>query len=412
MRKQLILPVSILLFLVLGTLAVVAYGRGYRFGMEDGKIALSGTGLLVASSTPDGAQVFINDKLSTATDDTINLFPGEYTVKIVKEGYFSWEKKIKVQKEIVAKAEATLFPSAPKLESITSSGVQAPIADPSMTRLAYTVASQSARKNGIYVIDMSSRPILTLQSASNQVINDISDFFSTASLSWSPDGQELIATLSASQKTYLLSANDFNDNPQDVTNTLSSVEELWQKEQAETDKARTANLKPALRTLIQENFKILSWSLDETKILYQASKSATLSYVIKPRLIGIDATPEQRTVEKDKLYVYDIKEDKNYALNNVTLSETKDLGAKNRESSPAVQNDTTLRWMPDSRHLLYVHDKKIDILEFDGTNQTTIFAGPFIGNYVFPWPNGSKMVILTNLGNENILPNLYTIDLE
>ncbi|MBI3093109.1 MAG: hypothetical protein HYZ02_02635, partial [Candidatus Levybacteria bacterium] len=67
---------------------------------------------------------------------------------------------------------------------------------------------------------------------------------------------------------------------------------------------------------------------------------------------------------------------------------------------------------PDSKHLIYVEEKKINILEYDGANKTTIYAGPFVDNYVFPWPNGSKLVVLTNLGNENIPPNLYTIGLK
>jgi hypothetical protein len=52
------------------------------------------------------------------------------------------------------------------------------------------------------------------------------------------------------------------------------------------------------------------------------------------------------------------------------------------------------------------------MLEMDGTNDTTIYAGPFIGSSVFPWPNGEKLVILTDLNNPTILPNLYTISLK
>lgn len=396
MRKQVFISASILLFLALGTVAVVAYGRGYRFGLDQGKIQLSGTGMLVATSLPDGAQVFINDHLTTATDDTLNLFPGDYIIKIVKDGYFPWEKKIKLQKEVVAKAEARLFPTAPKLSNITTSGVGDPVIDPSMTKLAYTVASQSARKNGIYVLDMTSRPILTLQSASTQIVDETADAFSNAQLSWSPDGTELIATLSATTTptTYLLSANGYNSTPQDVTATLASVQSSWDKEEQIKDQARLATFKPLLQQIITNHFKVLAWSLDDTRILYQASDSAKVDVVIKPRLVGIDATPEQRDIQKDKVYVYDIKEDKNYEL---PVNDVK---------------TATLSWLPDSKHILHVHDKKIDIMEYDGSNATTIFAGPFTDNYVFPWPNGSKVLILTNLGNTSILPNLYTIDLE
>ena len=159
-------------FIVLATIVFILYGKGYRFGFDKGKIELSGTGLLVAKSIPDGAQVFLNDNLTTATNNTINLSPKEYRVRIFKEGYFAWEKTIKIQKEVVSKAEALLFPTAPKLESITDIGVKDMVIDPSHTKIAFTVASESARRNGVYVLDMSSRPILTLQSAYSQIADD------------------------------------------------------------------------------------------------------------------------------------------------------------------------------------------------------------------------------------------------
>lgn len=398
MRKQFIIPLLIFIFLIAGTLLVVTYGRGYRLDFGQGKPEISGTGLLVATSSPNGASVFINGHLTTATDSTLNLSPGEYTVRITKEGYFPWEKKLKIQKEVVSKAEALLFPINPKLEGITASGVKNPTLDPSASRIAYTVASESARKNGVYILDMTARPILTLQSAATQIADDTLDLLSEAMLLWSPDGQELIATISAqvgSATTYLLKTNSFNQNPQDISATLSVVQATWEKDKLEKEKARTSTLKPALQKLIFENFNILAWSPDETKILYEASQSAELELIIKPPLIGADSTPQDRSLNKGSVYVYDMKEDKNFKILN---------------SKP--ESKLSLQWFPDSKHLIYVESKKIDILEYDGANRTTLYAGPFADNYVFPWPNGSKLVILTNLGNENIPPNLYTIGLK
>lgn len=400
MKKQLIISLSIILFLIAGTAAVIMYGMGYRFDFQKGRPDIAGTGMLVATSLPNGAQVFVNDHLTTATDNTINLTPGEYKVKIYKEGYFPWEKKITIQKEVVSKAEALLLPKAPALESITAIGVENPVIDPSFTKIAYTVNSQPVRKNGVFILDMSSRPILTLQSASVQIADDTIDKFSTANLVWSPDGKELLASISGTLgvTTYLLNASGLNESPRDVTATLDTVKATWQTDQIERDQSRTQALKLALRRVLTSNFKVISWSPDETKILYQATNSAEIPIIITPRLIGTNSTPEERSIKKDNVYVYDIKEDKNYKIDNLKLS----------EDIPKLP----IAWMPDSRHLLFVHDKKIDIMDYDGLNSTTIYAGPFIDNYVFPWPNGSKVVILTDLNNPNITPNLYTIGLK
>ncbi len=401
MKKQLTISLLIVGFLVLATALVILFGSGYRLNFNRSGAIVSGTGLLVTTSSPNGAQVLINGHLTTATDNTINLAPGTYDVKIFKEGYFAWEKKIIIKNEVVSKADALLLPSAPKLESITNIGISNPVLDPGKTKIAYSVASQSAVKNGIYVLDMSSMPILTLQSSSTQITNDTINVFSKATLMWSPDSKEMLATIKLDllSTTYLLNSKSANDTPSDVTETIASVNTSWLKLQSEKDKALMDSLSKKLKKQVTENYNILEWTADETKILYQASQSATLDRIIMPPLIGADSTPEVREIKKGGIYVYDIKEDRNYKI--------LDSLPRKADNSPL-----DLKWYPDSKHLIYVHDQKIDIMEYDAGNQTTVYAGPFVDGYVFPWPDATKLVILTNLGNPNIAPNLYTIGLK
>ncbi len=400
MRKQLAISLVLVGLMVLATAAVILYGMGYRFSLNKGNPAVSGTGLLVATSVPDGAQVFINDHLTTATDNTINLEPGEYNIRIFKDGYFPWQKKITIKKEVVTKADALLLPAAPKLESITNTGVLNAVIDPTKTKLAYTVASQSALKNGIYVLDMTLRPILTLQSASTQIATDTVTSFSKSTLKWSPDSKQLLASFgNPSLADYLLSASVLNSNPQDVTETLLTVNSAWQRLRDEKKVALNNSLPRKLRPIVSQYFNVIDWSDDETKVLYSASISGTLPIVINPPLIGVDSTPEQRNIEEDAIYVYDAKEDRNYKI---------------LDNMPLVEEGSSLplMWFPDSKHLVFVHNGKIDIMEHNALNQTTIYAGPFVDNFVFPWPDASKIVILTNLGNPAINPNLYTISLK
>lgn len=386
------------------TAFVVFYGRGYRFDFGRGVPSLLGTGLLVATSSPDGAQVFVNDHLTTATANTINLAPGTYEVKIVKEGYLPWQKTLIIKNEVVTKADALLFPTAPKLESITNIGVQSPVLDPSRTKIAYTVASQSAAKNGIYILDTTVRPILTLQSSSSQIINDTINTFSKAKLQWSPDGSQLLASITGtlSTTTYLLKTNEFNQNPQDVTETMESVNAAWNKQKTDKEKSLTDGLPKRLKTIVLSGFRVIEWSPDETKILYVASVSAELPLIITPRLIGTDSTPEVRNIRKGSLYAYDIKEDRNYKIAD-SLPNSDNLN---------LYSPSPIMWFPDSKHLIYNRNNKIDIMEYDAGNQTTIYAGPFVDSYVFPWSDGSRVVILTDLGNLNTAPNLYTIGLK
>lgn len=393
--KRIAIPLLIFTFLVIATIFVILYAKGYRFGFDNGVPALSGTGLLVATSVPNGASVYINDHLTTATDNTINLGPGTYQVKISKEGYFPWQKTLVVKKEVVTKADALLFPTAPELGSLTNTGVSTPVLDPTLTKIAYTVASQSALRNGVYVLDMSSRPILTLQSQSSQIIDDTIYPFSTSSLAWSPDGTQLIATV-GNNGSFLLSEGGGNSSPQDITETITTTNATWSKQLADKAKAQDDALPTALQNIVKQDFDVLQWSNDGTKILYEASNSATIPQIIKPALVGTNSTPEERTITKGAIYVYDLKEDKNFKI---------------LDSLPPIK-PLPLFWYPDSKHLVDVHDGRIDMMEYDAQNQTTVYAGPFVNNFVFPWPDATSLVILTNLGNPNITPNLYTLSLK
>lgn len=407
MKKTLLIPILILLFLIVATTFFILYGKGYRINFKKEMPKISKTGLLVANSDPKGAQVFIDDHLTTATDNTLNLTPGTYDVKLKKEGYFSWEKKLKIEDEVVTTVDAKLFPVAPILESIATTPVKNPILDPSRTKIAYQIASESSvRKNGIFILNMNSNPIpvpvLTLQSSSTQIADDTIDLFSEAKLTWSPDGTEILAQISTDPEkitTYRLQTNRFNETPQDVTAILESIHNTWNQQKQQKEKNLFSGIKTNMRQLINNNFSIISWSPDGKKILYTASTSAELPLMIKPRRLSIDTLVEERKITQDKVYVYDTKEDTNIPLPVKLPKQCTDCFMP-------------LSWLPDSGHLLYINDKKIIIMDNDGSNNITVYAGPFVENFAVPWTDNSKIVILTNLSNPNTLPTLYTIGLK
>lgn len=432
--KRILVPLIILIFLIAATILVVLYGKGYRLTFNENEPLLAQKGILVVSSTPNGAEVLINGHLTTATDNTINLSPGTYDIKIQKDGYFPWKKSLKIQEEIVTKAEARLFPVAPKLESIASTPVQNPINDVSGTKIVFQISSESAsRKNGIYILNMANNiipvSIFNLQSSSIQIADDTSNLFSQARLTWSPDSTEILAEipLNKEQSTYyLLTGNRFNDSPQDVTPILQSVYDSWNKQKLASLRRLNANIPSNLKGLISKNFNVISWSPDETKILYQASISARLPIMIKPRRPGNNTLIEERTLAKNQLYIYDTKEDINIhlpiklpdpCLPSVALAKEglpPQLPAPNEAAGEVGSFPCTppLSWLPDSRHLIYINDKKIIIMDDDGSNNITLFAGPFFDTFAVPWPDSSRIVILTNLNNPDTSPTLYTIGLK
>jgi CDP-glycerol glycerophosphotransferase (TagB/SpsB family) len=414
-KKQVLISLSILILLITATILLILYGKGYRLFVQHGEPTISKTGILNISSDPNGAQVFIDGHLTTATNNSLNLTPGTYSITIVKDGYLDWKKDFQIQKEVVSNAFATLYPKAPSLQSISTFGIKSAILDPTGTKLAFNIASRSALQNGIYVYDMTSHsfPILAGQSSTTQIVNDTTDKFSEAKIAWSPDGTQVIAN-SATQTSptyYLLSATSMNQTPQDITAIYQNILDQWQQQRKDKATAQLKSLKPAIQKFAKQNFNILSWSPDGNKILYQASQSATIPIVIKPRLIGDNNLYEQRKLQNGAIYIYNIAEDFNTRILE-SINKVCTIGDASCTCDEFSKCTIPLTWMPDSSHLLYVNDKKINVIEGDGSNMTTLYAGPFVDHYVFPWPDGSKLVILTNLENPNVLPTLYSIGLK
>ena len=155
--------------------------------------------------------------------------------------------------------------------------------------------------------------------------------------------------------------------------------------------------------------------------MYTATASATLAKNLIPLPPQVSDQPETRMLEPDKIYVYDLKEDKNFAISKVNNSD-KNISVKLSKSAARLNyieeqysplGLQSIQWFPSSKHLIDVGKDKIVILEYDSQNRATVYAGPFQNSFVYPWPDGSKLIIITNLNPDSSLPpNMYAIDLK
>lgn len=401
MKKAFFSTFVILILVGCISYGVVLYAKGYRLDFSNkGNQFVAGTGLLVLTSVPNGGRVFIDGNLTTATDNTINLSPGTYSIRIEKDGYFAWSKKVTVKKESVTKTDALLFPSTPKLEAITVLGSANPIIDPTNTLIAYSVSSSTAEQNGIYILTADNRPILSNGTSNTQIASDLQDRFSKANYEFSPDGKQLLATItlgrasstSANQTVYLLDTNRLNTTPQNVTVRVKQIKEQWAVLQKALDDKFISSLPKKVQPLALTNFANISISPERDKIMYTASISAQMPLTIVPPLPSTNSTLEDRNLVAGNVYVYQIKEDKNYLL----------YAPAKGEILPEFM------WHPSSAHVVFVKDKKIQLMEFDGGNRITVYSGPFDG-FFYPWPNGAGIVIRTNFNDESNPPNLYRI---
>lgn len=428
--------------IIIGALAAIQYAKGNFRVTKGGYIAESG--LLSANSFPPGAELYVNDKLVSATDDTIYLEPGEYNVKIVKEGYSPWEKTLHVQPELVSQTNAVLFPRVPTLTPLTFTGVENISPSPDGQKILYHTASASAEpKNGLYILELTNN-LLSIQKGSRQLTDKGENIdLSAASIIWSPDSSEFLLS-GKNQEVLIEASNKVNlASLSDVTFQKKSILSKWQEEMYIRERQFLEKFPDEVIAIATQSAQNAYLSPDKERLFYTATQEVSIPSEIVPPVPATNDQPEERDLKPGNIYVYDRKEDKNFLIGKeeVASDAAKLLLATdlyNREpltieSSPSafqsLQASTssqtaknfglyhtslyanTFQWFPDSKHLIYTTTDTIHIMEYDGTNDTTVYSGPFANNFVYPWPDGSKLIILTSFSPNSPL-NLYAIDLK
>lgn len=398
--RVLSLVITILFVVVVG-FAVSMLARGYRFDSK--KFSLKPTGLLVATSNPDGAQILVNRELESATNATISLPPETYDIEIKKEGYLPWKKRLTIKKEEVTRADAILFPAAPSLNALTFSGVTSPTLSPDGTKIVFGIPSEDEEKIGLWIMEIGNLPIGF--SSDPRRISNIDP--ASANWAWSPDSRQLLVTMAANK--FVVPVGSFTPQKQLVNlqgTKLDKILEEWKIEKEKRLTARSSRLPDRMKDIIEKKASKVSFSLDGDKVLYTASGSATIADNLIPALPGASTQKQERGIKDGQTYVYDVKEDRNFLI-------TTDKTIRYNELSSASNTQPILDWFTTSNHLILVEQNKITIMDHDGTNRQAVWSGPFEFPFAIPYPNSSRLLMLTKLGagNGNI-PNLYAVILK
>lgn len=421
----------------------IQYAQG-RFRVSTDGI-VQGTGLLSATSDPKGAQIIIDGRLVSATDDTIYLEPDEYTVEIAKDGYHTWKKLITIEPELVTSTNARLFPIAPSLSPLTFTGVNRLSPSPDGQKIAYYVASQSAtQKNGWYVLDLNNTlPFPQTRNAKQVLIENQRYQTEQAQLIWSPDSSEILFI--TPKKDVVVSVNSTGDMDQlpDTAFSRKQTLSLWEEEMYLRERQFLAEFPPEIMHIATASAKNVYFSPDKKMLLYTATQSAVLPDKLLPQLPAANSQPQSRELTPETIYVYDREEDRNFAVGTDVQPEraskfllatdlynlvpltfqaspsaftrmqaattSAELAAMfNRYHSSLYTN--TYQWLPDSRHLLFSTQDTIRTKEYDNTNEIALYNGPFTSDFFYPWPDGSRIMI-TAAFSVTAPPNLYGIEL-
>jgi hypothetical protein len=373
--------VLFLTFLIVGVggYFVSLLARGYRFDKANYKF--SPNGILVAKSNPDGASVYIDGKLEGATNSNLRLAPKFYDIEIKKDGHLPWNKRISIKKEEVTQITAELFKTAPSLSPVTFDGAINPVISPDMTKIAY-ISDKS-----LWVLSVSSLPI-GFPNEPKKITDNVDE---QSTYSFSPNSRQIL--LETKTASYLLDASNFTHQSEkvNVENTKVKLLKLWNDEQVALNEPKFRLVPSEISDVLKRKSSKFIFSPDENMVLYTASSSARISEGLIPPLPGSSTQKEEREIKEGKTYVYDIKEDKNFLISD---------------------NNTPIYWLPSSRHLLNPTEEKIIIMDYDGTNKQTVFSGGYIFPFAFPYVNVSKLLILTNLGSNSSITNLYSLSIK
>lgn len=379
MSKRFIITIITLVIITIAAGIAIFFAKGYTFSTKEKRIV--GTGIITIASQPDSASVFLDGHLTTATNATISsLVPKDYSVKVIKEGFIPWEKTVSVKEGLVSELKIALFPAIPTIYPLTYNGVSTPVLSPDETKFAYIVSAANltgtaSKKAGIWVWTMrNNQPIAFARSSEpHQITTNTVIDFSKAILKWSPDSKQILAT--ADQNNFLLDSDRLNEDPRDITPMLSATLKSWEDDEKIKNELSIQSIKDIKFRKIASDSAFLRWSPDETKFM---AKQESIE--------NVDLTK----TDLSGMRVYDLEEKKEYLL------------------PPAK----SYQWLPDSKHIVLVEDKNISLVDFDGSNKAVIYAGSFLDNFVVPWPDSSRLVIVSTFPTPTAsAPNLYGINL-
>jgi hypothetical protein len=377
MRSRILLFLLGLVLVPSMTYLVILFAKGYRpnFGTQ----SLNPTGIIAATSLPEGAEIYIDGQLKAATDSNFNLAPGAYKVEIKKDTYSSWEKTLTVTAEEVTRAYTVLFPKIPSLKAVTTDGAEKPLLSPDGTKVAYLSNSK------LYVIDLSESPLGLLNRDSKLIFTYAKDV--TPELTWSPDSRQILSIASPSATLVDVNSSTTRDATLNYLITLNTWAEII--ETRENQKLEALPL--VMRDILATSAASLAWSPRENKLLYTATASATIPDELIRPLPGSSTQVQKRQLEAGMTYVYDLEEDRNFQI------------------KCAIDHTS---WFPTSNHVICLAEDEVTIMEYDGLNPTVVYAGPMENGFAFPYPSSKQLLILSNLNSTtSLLNNLYALSL-
>lgn len=362
---------GILTLLLIISATIVLYAQGWR--LDFSKRTVEKTGMILAKSIPEGAKVYLDEKLLTATNSPISeLKPGTYHLKIEKEGLFSWEKDVPVEEGLVTEIAALLPPLSPSLTAVTQNGARLVTPAPSGNKALFISGK------ALYLLNLTNPPLGFLRTSPQKVVEDPPEadgdlvISKATKLTWSPNEDQVLVTIG--KQAYLVTITGRNGRPTLVQNA-SGLLKSWSTAITEQKTALIAGLELSEELAAEAVKPGTLWSPDERKFLY-----------------------EKKAENKRQFFL-------------VNLSAPLPVGENEHQMIWETQSDSLrLLWLADSHHFVIIEDGTVSLLDLDGSNKRDLFHGELAETVSLSTADLSKILILTSF-TPGSAPNLYAISL-
>lgn len=339
----------------------------------------------------------------------LNIFsPGEHDIRVAKDGYLPWNKKLVAEAGLVTWANYIwLIKEDIGIKELTyGQKISRVFASHDSKKIILETITGGGSSFYVYEVD-SNKQIQIIGKEKIPLGSKINNFI------WSNNNSKILvdSTVSGSKKYFILSGKDFTDvtnltdlfklDVSSLTWSANSEDEIFC---LKNDSLHKINLsEKSVTAAIADN--ILSFNIvpkDKNKILYIRKDPKTL----ETALWQINVTGNNKATIIDGLSPGDVYGIYAYGnLEKVALISKKsknitvmDLSSKNKELDLSKEI-TFAEWSENGRRLLYGNNKSIWSYDFDKKKEYRVFEGDIVSSH---WYSDNAHVVIQSK-NDNIL---------
>ncbi len=329
--RRLIYSVFMLIFLIAAPILIL-YAAGYRYSFKKNKFQK--TGAIFAETEPKGAAIFIEDEKyqDKTTAQINNLLSGEYLIRLEKDDYYPWQKKLNIEPEKVTFIKKLVLFKKNTLPIIM------------LEKPALASLPSPDSQNLISVIFANNQQELWLTALARQESSALPLAYQAEKkfelIDWSPNNKKILIREITKQKTDYLVVNA--EKPEEIM-ALSKFSSL---------------------TLPLKDLQRIKWDLNNDNYLYiqKGAEIYQINLATQTTELQKIKTPGDFLLVDGSFYYLQEKESTTYLI-------------KNSLTNPAVESEPIIK-LPSSKNYVFLASLPNFIILSDTGNQNLFAIDP------------------------------------